>query len=94
MGLIQIWQRSKIGKIVKRVDSFFARKRYNRRMRKAVKILNKCAPYYIKQIGTDKNGTVRQVKDLNFNMKRNAFEPKMRKIARGLKTNVHHGNAK
>lgn len=77
-----MWQKTKLAK-------YIARTIYNRRMRKAVRTLNKCAPYYIKQIGQAKSGTIYQVKDLHFNMKTNTFVPKMRKLSRGAKTNVH-----
>ena len=80
MGLIQNWQATKLAK-------FLAARKYNRRMRMAVKLLNLCAPYYIKMIGRAKTGTVYQVKDLNFNMKYNKFVPKLRKLSRGKCTN-------
>ena len=80
MGLIQVYQRSKFGK-------WLAAWNYNRRMRRAVRILNRCAPYFISQIGRNKYGTIYQVKDLNFNMKTNTFNPKMRKLSRGSQTN-------
>jgi hypothetical protein len=82
MGLIQIWNKNKM---VRGVSAW----RYNRRMEKAVAILDKCAPYYLKQIGMNKHGTIYQVKDLSFNMRKKNFEVKMRKLSRGTQTQKH-----
>jgi hypothetical protein len=87
MGLIQWYAKSKLGKGI-------ANYRYNRRMKTAYKILQKSAPYYLKQIGVDKNGTVRQVKDLKFCMRKKRFEVKTIKLLRGMKTNDHGSKSK
>ena len=63
-------------------------------MKRAVRILNKCAPYFIKQIGKNKYGTIYQVKDLNFNMKTNTFNPKLRKLSRGSQSNQQKPNGR
>lgn len=80
MGLIQYWQKSKIGQGL-------AARRFNKRMKKASRILKACAPYQVKQIGTDKNGTVRQIKQVTFDLGHDKFNWKASKVQRGTPSN-------
>lgn len=87
--LVSRWRASLIGKISRRISTGYNHWLYARRMKRAHALLKRCAPVYVNMVGTDKNGTLRKIRNLEYDLKRGQFKWKAIKLARGLQTNVH-----